>query len=576
MLKLSKNIISSFEGDILSLYAESDAEEIRCTPSDASVVRLRELGKGKYLVILEKVGTTSVTVEAGDERAVCEIRVREAKKSDPDGKFKIYVGDTHAHTSYSDGMATPYEVFQKVSEEEYFHFFTITDHTELEDDDEFFHTFDAADRYQSEEFTAFAGSESQLDLYSENSIGRSQNDGGEIVVINKEGYSYSDSWDKFFRDIGENKTGFAIIAHPQILGYTSTPLLWNAFDPEHNTSEKTLDLIHGVETLNETDDSNMINERAYSLFLDCGYKVAPIAASDHHGPRWGKVAQTCRTFVYSQGMSKDLFIDAMRSARAYSCENGNVKLFYTVNGKNPATTLPLTDTYEFQIHAEPFYLRKYDDETVYAEIISDYGEVVAARDVGKYMFDFDMTVKSTTARYFYLKLYSRIGEVTWSAPIWTGREFDPCPKPKFTKQAQNDELFRVKSFSGGKNGFSIINTNTADYCQLNDVNGEITIDMGKVRTVSAVGYFPNQPTRGDENTYACFVSRYEYYVSMNGLDFTRVASGRIRLYGCEHITEFAPVEARYIKLRTLSTVGSEMRKERFRNIGAAIGALRVY
>ena len=575
MLKLSKTAVSSFAGDVLSLFIEADAP-IDCASEDASVCRLRRLGEGKYLLVLVSEGATELVARAGQESARVSVSVREARRSDPDGKFKIFIGDTHAHTSYSDGLATPYEVFERVKEEEFFDFFTVTDHTELLDDDEFFETFVAADAYTDAGFTAFAGSESQVDLYHKNSIGRDQNDGGEIVVINKEGYSFSTDLDTFFSDIGENPLGFAIVAHPHIIGFTDTPVLWNAFDPLHQTDERMKALIHGVEIFNGKDDSNMLNEHAFFTFLDCGYKVCPVGSSDHHGPRWGKVAVPDRTFVYAEGGSKELMIDAMIHARAYACENGNVKLFYTCNGKNPATTMPLADTYEFLVHQEPFFVINDADETVFAEVISDYGEVVASRTVGKHMYDFDMTVHSSTARYFYLKLYSRIGEVTVSAPIFTGRAYDACPLPRFEKKAINDESFKVKAFSGGLNGFSIMNGNTEDYCLLNDASGEVLIDMGRVRRIGAIGYFPNQPQRKALETYACFIADLEYYVSEDAVHFTRVAKDRVRLYGCEHVTEFAPVNARYVKLRSLSTVGSEMKKEQFASVGAAIGALRVY
>lgn len=576
MLKASKSLIASFAGDIVSFSVESDAKEICLRSENTAVCRLRRLGEGKYLVILVAEGNTRLIAEAGGETAACTVTVREAKRSDPDGTWKIFIGDTHAHTSYSDGLATPYEVFERVKKEEFFDFFTVTDHTELLDDDEFFHTFAAADAYTDAGFTAFAGSESQVDLYHKNSIGLDQNDGGEIVIINKEGYSYSSDLDTFFADIGENPMGLAIVAHPHIIGFTDTPVLWNAFDPIHQTDARMKNLIHGVEIFNGKDDSNMLNEHAFFTFLDCGYKVCPVGSSDHHGPRWGKVAVPDRTFVYAEGGSKELMLDALIHARAYACENGNVKMFYTCNGKNPATTLPPSDTYEFLVHQEPFFVVKDEDETVYAEVISDHGEIVASREVGKHMYDFDITVHSTTARYFYLKLYSRIGEVTVSAPIFTGREYDVYPLPRFEKTAINDSEFKVKAFSGGKNGFSVTNTDTSNYCLLNDANGELLMDMGRVRTIGAVGYFPNQPTRYDLATYASFVSHLEYYVSEDAVHFTRVAKDRVRLYGCEHITEFAPVRARYLKLRTLSTVGSEMRKEAFRTVGAAIGALRVY
>ena len=575
MLQLLKNEISSFAGDILAFGVKGDGA-VQCCVRDPRILRLRRLGEGKYLAVLLAPGETEITVTAGEESATVKACVREARRSDPDGKWKIFVGDTHAHTSYSDGLATPYEVYDKVKEEEYFDFFTVTDHTELLDDDEFFETFAAADAYTDEGFTAFAGSESQVDLYHKNSIGLDQNDGGEIVVINKEGYSYSKDLDTFFSDIGENASGFAIVAHPHIMGYSEYPVVWNAFDPIHQTDARMLDLIRGIEVFNEHGEYNILAERAFSTFLDCGYKVCPVAVSDHHGPRWGKIAETNRTFVYAEKQTKEYIIDAYRNARAYACENGNVKLFYTCNGKNPASTLPPSETYEFLVHAEPFYVRKAEDETVFAEVVSDRGEIVASREVGKYMFDFDITVHSATARYFYLKLHSRSGEVTLSAPVWTGRAFDACPVPRFEKTAINDGEFKVKAFSGGSNGFSIINTDIENYCVLNDSNGEIMIDMGRVRRIGAIGYFPNRPTRHQPLTYASFASRYEYYVSLDAIRYERVAKGTVRLFGCEDICEFAPIEARYVKMRILSSVGSESRKPAYASVGASIGALRIY
>lgn len=578
MLSLSKTQIYSFEGDILSLAVKNFSEPLRVTIDHPQVVRLRELGPGKYLVILEHIGEAAITFSAGAETVCCQIHVREALVSDPDADFTIYVGDLHAHTSYSDGQLTPYEVFDKVKKEAYFDFFTISDHAELEDDDEFFHTFDAADQYQSEEFTAFAGCESQLDLLTANSIGNVQNNGGEIVTLNTEGYAYASSWEQFWEQIGTNKLGYASIAHPQILGY-DVPGVWNGFDLEHATCERSLHLIHGIEALNEVGDCNLINDRVYTLALDCGYKAAPIGASDHHGPNWGKSAERCRTFIYSTGCTKDLFLDALRNARAYACENGNVRLFYTVNGKNPATTLdPAVTNYVFSIHAEAFYEKRTEDDTVFAQIISDHGEVVAEREIGPEESDFTMTVTSDTARFFYLRLYSTVGERTWSAPVWTGRAFDSYPKPAFTKKALNNRSFRTVYRSNGKYPHSIMN-DTVDNgsCYYADKPSvEFVFDMGEIYTVSAIGYIAPMLVRHLRESIASFMSRYEYETSMDGITFEPAASGTVLLYGSEHIAEFTPRKARYIRLKALSTVGSETRMERYRHVPVGFGSIRIY
>ena len=577
MLKLSKSEVNTFCGDIVPLRAESDSDIILCQSGDNKIARIKELGKGKFLVILEGVGNTKITVKAGNEEAFCEVVVREMVKSDPDGKFKIYVGDTHAHTSYSDGLSTPFDVFKKVSEEEYFKFYAVTDHTELLDDDEFFKTFEAADMYTSKDFIAFAGSESRLDEFYTSNIGDERSHAGEMVVINKEGYAIVDcSRDEYFEKLGTNKCSVGVIAHPQLQAFRGAQALLNSWDPEHRTDKNALELVHGVEVFNSADDSNLINDRVYSLYLDCGYRISPYGASDHHGPYWGRIAQASRTFMYAQGDTKEHFLDAMINARTYACENGNVKLFYTVNGKNPSTVLPLTDTYKFRISAEPFYARKNDDDTTFVEIISDYGEVVASYEVGDFEFAFDITVKSDTARYFYLKLYSRIGETTISSPVWTGRSFDKYPVPEFNKTEINDSDFKVKSNTSGVCPWPLLSSDTSEYFQFDKPSGEIVINMGKTRTLSAIGYYPNIPTRYVPETMACFMSKYEYFVSKDCINFTKVAQGRIRLYGSEHIAEFEPIEARYVKIRALSTVGSESRIEELKNVGVAFGTLRFY
>ena len=207
MLTLSKSHIHSFEGDVLSIEVKEFTGPLQLSIDHPELVRLKELGPGKYLVVLEQVGEAVITFCSGAESARCPVSVREALVSDPDGSFDIYVGDLHSHTSYSDGQLTPYEVYDKVKKERYFDFFTISDHAELEDDDEFFHTFDAADLYQSEDFTAFAGCESQLDLLTTNSIGNVQNNGGEIVTLNTEGYAIAPSWEEFWEKLGTNKLG---------------------------------------------------------------------------------------------------------------------------------------------------------------------------------------------------------------------------------------------------------------------------------------------------------------------------------------------------------------------------------
>lgn len=582
---ITKSSVSSFVGDVVSLGAEN-AENPQVGVSDPSLARFRTLGKGKWLVVFTKDGDGVITVSDGEEKAEIPLSVRPAFANDSEGPFNIYCGDLHCHTSYSDGSLTPYDAFRQVKKERILDFFTISDHAELEDDDEFYHTFDAADSVCADgSLIAFAGNESEIDLVSSNAIGNIQNDGGEIVTVNAEGYSWATSWEQFFDDIGGNPLAFATIAHPQVMG-GGIKCIWNAFDPEHSASPASKELIHGIETINEKGESNLVNERAYSLYLDCGYKVSPFSGCDNHSPIFGMKTCTSMTFLYSQKKSKDAFIDSLRSARTYCAENANTYLWFTVNGHAPAATLPITDTYRFDVTVKPYFEEREGDRAVLAEVISDGGSVVASKQIEPGTERFEITVRSDTARYFYLRIFDANDKRTWSCPVFTGREYDKYPKPAFSGTAIPTDGFSVAYCSGGSGAENVLIPDPKCCFVSDKTDAELVIDMGKTFTLSAIGIYSNivDPTI-DESRYfhwshapliAKMVSRYGIETSVDGVNYSPAAGSMIRLYGSEHIAEFERREARYVRFRALASVGADGRDKRYKDSPVSIGTLRFY
>lgn len=585
-MKLTKTSVRSFVGDVLSLGVSEAEGEVFLTCSDASLARVRALGGGMFLIILTKEGDGTLTVTAGEERKTVPLRVRPAFVSDPQGPFRVYCGDLHTHTSYSDGSLTPYDAFRQVKEEGILDFFTISDHAELEDDTEFFRTFDAAESICADgSLIAFPGCESEIDLFGKNAIGGNQNDGGEIVTVNTEGYSWAADWDTFFSQIGTNPLGFASIAHPQVMG-GGFKCIWNAFDLEHATTERTRRLIHGIETYNEKGESNLVNERAYSVALDCGYRISPIGGSDNHSPVFGKKMCYSMTFLYAEKKSKDAFLDAFRNARTYCAENANVRLWYTANGFAPASTLPLTDTYTFEVDTAPYFEDRPEDRTVLAEVISDYGTVLASERVDPTAEHFSLTVHSDTARYFYLRLFDARGRRTWSSPVFCGREYDPCPKAPFTGRAIPADGFSVCSATAGTGAENVLIPDPTCCYVSEKTEAELTVDMGRVRTLRGVGIFHNiyDPTIDESKyfhyshapLYAKMVSRYEIETSADGVTYLPAQGAQIRLFGCEHVAAFAPRAARYVRFRALASVGADGRNPAYQIMPVSIGTLRFY
>ena len=61
------------------------------------------------------------------------------------------------------------------------------------------------------------------------------------------------------------------------------------------------------------------------------------------------------------------------------------------------------------------------------EIVSDHGEVVASLGANDTRVDWNVTLRSGSARYFYVRVTTASdlgggeGVTAWTAPVWTGR-----------------------------------------------------------------------------------------------------------------------------------------------------------
>lgn len=579
-MKLTKTQLFSFAGDIRPLAVLDCKGDVTWQVSDSSVLRLRELKEegitDRVLVTLLQKGTATITAVCGNETAVCEVSVREAKELQEDEPLLHWCGDLHAHTSNfhnKDAFRAreeelPEDMVTQVREEGIFDFQIISDHAGLPDLAELYDIYRTSEACANDDFVVLPGAEAEVDIDSTDDYGFPQRSSGEVLSINMEGLCVTKSWEDFIEGINPSSFTIAGLAHPQIVGY-SRYCMWG-FRLAEQTIPGMKEILHFVEIGNGKDrQANLINERVYSTALDCGYVVAPSCGSDSHGPVWGASFMPGRTIILAPEKSKERFLDAIKHARMYATENGNVKLDYTVNGGRVGDTLPLTDRYEFRIQIEPFSYPS--EKTAYIEIFSDYGKKVAETTVDDDTVDVTMTVYSKTARYFYLRIISESGARTWSSPIWTGRAFDECPLPPF-------EGVRLE-----KSGWTI--TEGAEDC----INGDpdkvwkssgtsavLDIDMGEEKLLCGFGYYPHRIERKKAMMYAQFAGDYVYSVSEDGEQYTVVAEGAFREYCGEQIVRIAPVQARYVRISILNTSGVCSRKPRYINEPLVIGELNIY
>ena len=592
MASLSKDFISSYVGDVipLSLTGEGIDKSSPITWSvtgDTATIRTFS-GEGRFnfndgiLVTLIKEGEGKIVAALHGKEYSIPVTARPMNVSTSEGDFEYLVADMHCHTTdihELDKFATHEkdditDLINYVKDKDPIDLTVITDHADVTNDVDFFRGFTL-----TEDMTVpfiFAGAESEI-MYTENDrLGILHRHSGELVTLMSAGYIHCDTYDEFEREILRSPAPIGIFAHPHVVGY-STRGIWNFDFAKHNTKNM-LHIMRGVELGNGGDNKeNLLHEYAYSQALDAGFKVSVTQSSDSHGPVWGYNCLAGKTVILAKEKSREAIHDAFRQNRFYACETGNVKLSYRVNGMSAPTTLPIADTYSFELSLSYFK----DDVTtvpVRLQVISDYGLVVYETDAVSDKMTF--TVESQSARYFYLKLIDCVGRKTWSMPVWTSREFD---KLKSYDHLTSLDMNGFTATSNGKDASIAINGDPFDSWKSDERHPTVVIDMGAENEISAIGCYPhvvirqNRPMGWNTRDEAKhIVTRFKVHVSLDGVDYKEVAAATFQTLGCEKITEFAPTKARFVKFEVVGNVGTDSFRENYKDVEAYIGNLTLF
>ena len=599
-MKLSKTSISTFCGNIVTLRLLADYDisnaNIKWSSSDESIVYIRDFKNANsdgfadgVLLVMMGAGNARVQAELNGNIFECNVYIREMETAKESDKFNFYFGDFHSHTSQNHNKkefpfrtdSIPLSVLNEVKEEGFYDCTTISDHAGLVNDREFFRVYLSSEETESDDFIPFSGTECEIEEIEYDRHGNVHKNAGEVVTFNTHGYASVDTWDEYFSQTYKNPYAIASFAHPQILGWF-VKCIWN-FSFARKWRPEMQEMFRLIEVGNGGDRAqNLVHERMYSVGLDCGLRLSPVSTSDWHGPKWGATSLRGKTVILSPEKSKELFIDAIRNNRIYATENGNVKLWYTVNERMPGATLDLTDTYSFHVDISHFDKPVDDEKIMLIEVVSDYGKTVKTLQLTPdESSSLDFVIKSDTARYFYLKLTSLEGDRTWSSPVWTGREFEPLCHETFAGTELDKSKWSVVSCSEGTDPQKLFSGSHEDPWTGTGTSAEFVIDLGELTDISAIGLYPHTVSRTDESltdteATARFVSDYEFYVADESKEFMMVSKDTIRCYGEEKIDEFETKKARYIKIKILATAGASQYKPKYKNSPVMIGEIYAY
>lgn len=330
--------------------------------------------------------------------------------------YKLYFGDLHTHTGYSDayGDTTPWDAYQAAIDAGA-DFMAVTDHLAIwhayqglaMDAEEWADTLKAADYFTSENFAAIAGYEAWILAQC-----------GEINVYNTRDLPPAQPM-KYRLD---RLPGFYDwLAKSGAIGQWNHPLYMTRDFLDYNYYTESRDTgMNMIEVYND-----MYYEDSYVKALDAGWHVMPTANSDTHYADW-IAGHEMRSVLLAESLTPTDLYAAMSACRGYATLDKNLEIRYTLDGAVMGSTLSSADgTYAASIQI--FDVDGMKDEITLIEIVSDGGEVVRSIPNTGYSVDLTIDLVSEDARYFFVRvttsspLEGAPGVTAWTAPVWTGK-----------------------------------------------------------------------------------------------------------------------------------------------------------
>ncbi len=600
---ISKTEIASFVGDVLPLYlvADKDLTNADITwgiEGDAATLTRFDRDENTpftygVLVTLQAPGTATVKALFEGNVYTCEVRARERRTAKKGEELLYLRGDLHVHPSrthkpdlFDEDPHIQANCISQIKNEALLDFSVLSDHACVMRSKGFFNSFVEKELAEPMEPVLFPGSESEVCITETDRMGLKHQHAGELVFLNANRCSHTKSWEALVDNMAQSPLPFGIFAHPHVLGPYG---LWS-FPFERLHRPELYRLMHGIElghgSLSGVD---CMFEYAYFKALDHGFAISPTCGSDCHGPEWGFHRMPAKTIVMATEKSREAILDAFLSNRFYACESGNVKLRFAINGEAAPAHLPLTDTYCFDVELSLVDDRP-DTIPTHCQVISDRGEVVhTAEHFGS---KFRFTLHSDTARYFYLRLWDKEGRKTWSAPIWTGREFDaPVTESNALIPLDGADFTAVDTVTGADAGMTLRGLPT-DAFQSTATTARIVIDMKRTQEICALGHWGKHLSKLwiKENfpdwkavikdlcteTFCGHATRIAISTSVDGEHFETRFAGATSSFADEEIVRFAPCKARYVCFEVLSTVGRDSCVPALKDHPVNVGSLTIF
>ncbi|WP_310603273.1 CehA/McbA family metallohydrolase [Anaerosporobacter sp.] len=351
------------------------------------------------------------------ETTTCSYTLRENEN------YNIYFGQIHAHTDYSDGAGTCDQAFDYAKNTaKQIDFLAVTDHSNSFDNADKANILDGsmstewveghqlADKYTDSDFVGLYGYE----MTWSNGLGHMNtfNTAGFQSRTQSSYSTYSTALNNYYTTIKTDTGSINQFNHP---GTT-----FGDFSDFAHYDEDIDSLITLIEVGNGEgaigSDGYFPSYEYYTRALDKGWHVSPTNNQDNHKGYWGD-ANTARTVILADSLTRDNIYDALRNMRTYATEDNDLEIQYTLNGEIMGTILDQTpDTAEIKVT-----LNDPTDAAIgKVEVIVNGGLSVATENVTTSSAEVNFTLPADYS-YYYIRVTQPDKDTAVTAPVWVGK-----------------------------------------------------------------------------------------------------------------------------------------------------------
>lgn len=379
--------------------------------------------------------TTAPTETAAPETESAEIAaILPADEAAPafSAPYELYFGLLHAHTNISDGLGSVEEAFSYAAKVEGLDFFAVTDHS---------NSFDNAASGSigvdgtalSEEWAA--GKAAAASVTNEGFVGIF---GYEMTWQEGKGLGHlctfgTPGWESRNQEAYQNQPTAlqsyyeALTTVPGSISQFCHPGdFYGNFENFGHYSREYDNVIHLLEVGGE---GSFTAFDQYAKALDVGWHLAPSISQNNHNGRWGD-ANSARTVVLAKELTEKSLFDAIRNHRVYASQDGDLHIWFELNGHNMGSVLSNADSPEITVSL-------YDPTDTSAgtvTVVTEGGTILASRDINTACETLTIPV-SGGYRYYYLKVTQPDGDIAVTTPVWV-ESYEDIGISAFTSDTQ--------------------------------------------------------------------------------------------------------------------------------------------